>query len=84
MTIDLAAFRRFELQGWEARAQAYTDHFTPVMERCIGPLLDAAGIRPGSRLLDVATGPGTVCGHARARGALPIGLDFAPAMLEIA
>lgn len=48
----------------------------------VEPLLDAAGVRAGSRLLDVACGPGFVSEAASARGAEPVGLDVAPAMVE--
>src|SRR4051794_39479399 len=45
-------------------------------------LLDAAEARAGSRLLDVACGPGFVSEEAAARGAAPVGLDVAPGMVE--
>ena len=48
----------------------------------VGPLLDAVAVRPGSRLLDVACGPGYVSEAAAARGARPVGLDVAEAMIE--
>jgi SAM-dependent methyltransferase len=45
------------------------------------PLLDAAAVVAGSRVLDVGCGPGVVCGLAAERGALPTGVDVAPGML---
>jgi SAM-dependent methyltransferase len=47
-------------------------------------LLDAAGVRAGTRALDVATGPGYVAAAARARGADVIGLDFSPPQIALA
>jgi ubiquinone/menaquinone biosynthesis C-methylase UbiE len=38
----------------------------------------------GTRLLDVATGPGTVAAKAAERGARVIGIDIAPAMIKLA
>jgi ubiquinone/menaquinone biosynthesis C-methylase UbiE len=38
----------------------------------------------GTRLLDVATGPGTVAAEAANRGARPVGIDLSPRMVELA
>lgn len=46
--------------------------------------VDLARIGPGSRALDVATGTGDLAVELAARGASVIGMDFAPAMLEVA
>jgi ubiquinone/menaquinone biosynthesis C-methylase UbiE len=55
-----------------------------VTHRLIVPLLDAARVAAGSRVLDVGTGPGDVAAEAAARGADVIGLDFARAMITLA
>jgi len=50
-------------------------------------LLDTVGIAPGDRVLDVATGPGTVARRAAARAGTSgqvTGCDLSPAMLEVA
>jgi SAM-dependent methyltransferase len=47
-------------------------------------LLDATQVGAGQALLDLATGPGYVAAEARARGAVPTGIDVAQAMLELA
>ena len=54
------------------------------LRRIAEPLLDAVGAGPGTRLLDLATGPGYVAGHAVARGAEAVGLDRSEVMLEFA
>ena len=82
--MDPEAFNRFEAAGWEAKAGGYSDFFAPVTARVVEPLLDAAGVAEGSRMLDVATGPGVVAAAALARGASVVGLDVAPAMLALA
>lgn len=45
------------------------------------PLLDAAGVGPGARVLDLGCGPGVVCGLAAERGALPTGADVSAGMV---
>lgn len=82
--IDPDAFNAFEAAGWEAAAAGYEDFFAPITARVVEPLLDAAGVGEGTRLLDVATGPGLVAGAAAGRGARVVGVDVAPAMLALA
>jgi SAM-dependent methyltransferase len=50
----------------------------------IEPLLDAAGVAAAQAVLDVATGPGHVAAGAKARGAVPTGVDVANAMIKLA
>ena len=52
--------------------------------RLVEPLLDAAGVRAGTRLLDVACGPGRCAAAAAARGGMPLGLDAAVGMVAAA
>jgi SAM-dependent methyltransferase len=47
-------------------------------------LLDAAGVRNGSRVLDVATGAGYIAAAAALRGADTIGIDFSAAQVRTA
>jgi demethylmenaquinone methyltransferase/2-methoxy-6-polyprenyl-1,4-benzoquinol methylase len=46
--------------------------------------VDLARARPGARALDVATGTGDLAIELAGRGAEVTGLDFAPAMLDVA
>src|SRR4051812_5261335 len=80
------AFRAFELRGWsdEHTASEYLDTFGTVTAQAVPALLEASGAGPGVRLLDVATGPGYVAAAAAERGASVTGIDFSPAMVEIA
>ncbi len=48
------------------------------------PLLDAAGVHDGSRVLDVASGPGHVAAAAAERGAEVVGVDVAESMVSLA
>jgi len=75
------AFHHFEHQGWERAAAAYPGTFGELTAQLAAPLLDAAQISAGARVLDVATGPGYVAGLAAGRGARVIGIDFSPAMI---
>src|SRR5438270_805234 len=75
------AFWEFERAGWDRAAERYEDCWTDTA-LFLEPLLDAAGVGAGSRLLDVACGPGLVSEAALARGADPVGLDVAAGMVE--
>jgi SAM-dependent methyltransferase len=77
-------FRDFEHAGWEGVAARYHDAFARLTSQAIGPLLDAAGVRPGAKLLDVASGPGYVAAVAAEQGAEVLGVDFASSMVELA
>jgi demethylmenaquinone methyltransferase / 2-methoxy-6-polyprenyl-1,4-benzoquinol methylase len=46
--------------------------------------VDVARVGPGSRALDVATGTGDLAIELASRGASVIGVDFSPAMLDLA
>ena len=74
---DPAAFDAFEEAGWTTKeGAAYHGLLGRVTSRVAEPLLDAVGAGRGTRLLDVATGPGYVAAKAAERGAKPIGVDF--------
>jgi SAM-dependent methyltransferase len=78
---DPSAFHAFERTGWESIPRAYQDAFGALTTQAIDPLLDAARVGPGVRVVDVATGPGYVAGAAARRGARVVGVDFSAAML---
>jgi len=78
---DPDAFDAFEAAGWEERADAYERFFRGITGRVVAPLLAAASIGDGARVLDVATGPGWVAAHAAQRGASVVGVDVAEAMI---
>lgn len=82
--VDANAFRAFEHAGWEEVATHYHDTFVPLTIQTTEPLLDAAGVRSGTRVLDVATGPGYLAAAAAQRGANVTGVDFSAAMVALA
>lgn len=79
-----SAFRDFELQGWQRSADTYSATFPRLTTNTIPEMLSQLGVRSGSRLLDVATGPGDLAGAAARLGASVIGVDFSIKMLGIA
>ena len=82
--LDPDAFNAFEAAGWEERAEGYDRFFGAITSQMVEPLLDATSIGAGTRVLDVATGPGYVAAQASERGALAIGVDVAEAMVALA
>jgi ubiquinone/menaquinone biosynthesis C-methylase UbiE len=76
-----SAFRRFEYSGWQSSVSAYDRHFGPLTAEAAVPLLDAADAGEGTRVLDVATGPGYVARKAAMRGAVVVGIDFSEEMI---
>jgi ubiquinone/menaquinone biosynthesis C-methylase UbiE len=83
--INADAFRDFERAAHDEIAEGYRRFFTAVTDYAVEPLLDAAAVRAGRRVLDVATGPGLVAFRAAGRGAAAVtGVDLAPRMLELA
>ena len=79
--IDAKRFHDFELTGWENVAKDYNDSWALVTTQCLESLLDGARVGTGTRVLDVACGPGYVAGAAAKRGAIATGVDFSSAMV---
>lgn len=84
MSVDPEAVRAFEYVGWQRAAAHYGTRFAGASRRFIDSLLDAVEAGAGTRLLDVACGPGYAAAAAAARGANVTGVDFSPAMLALA
>src|SRR5438445_6549655 len=86
MTGPPTSFREFERSGWEDASVCshYDEALSAVTRQSVDALLDAAGVRRGVRLLDVATGAGYVAGAAAERGAEAVGVDFSSAQVDLA
>ena len=80
----MKSFAEFEFAGWERVAVKYDATWATLTRLFIPALLEAAGVRPGVRVLDVASGPGYVAEGAARLGAEVTGLDFAPQMVRLA
>ena len=81
---EAAAFKAFEAEGWTRRAKTYDRLTGRATARLVVPLLEAAGVESGTRVLDVACGPGHIAAAAAAKGAEPVGLDAAEGMIAVA
>ncbi|BAJ33082.1 MULTISPECIES: class I SAM-dependent methyltransferase [Kitasatospora] len=77
----IAAYDALERRIWTGRAAAYAASFARLCARPVPDLLDAAGVGPGTALLDVGTGTGAVAAAACARGARVTAVDAEPSML---
>src|SRR4051794_24412904 len=77
----MTTFHDFEQAGWERAAEFYGDAFGGLTAQTAPALLDAARVTRGTRMLDVASGPGFIARAAADREAAVIGVDFSPAMV---
>lgn len=73
---------QFENDTWSRCARTYAEGFGALVGAAVDPLLEAAEVKKGDRVLDVGTGPGLVAVRAAARGAEVVGIDFSEAMIE--
>lgn len=78
------SFSQFEYDGWQRVAAKYESAWSGLTRQFIPHLLEATQTTSGSRLLDVACGPGYVAEMARSLGARSTGIDFSPEMIRLA
>lgn len=81
---DPSGFKAFEYERWQSAARVYHDEFGRLTSQIAPFLLDAAGVRANTRVLDLASGPGYVAAAAATRGARVTGTDFSPEMVALA
>jgi SAM-dependent methyltransferase len=77
-------FKAFEAAGWSARAGTFATLMARATATAAEPLLDTAGVRRGTSVLDVGSGLGDLAAAATARGAQATGTDLAEGMLAAA
>ena len=73
--------------SWNAMAAEYAlkaDALEPFLRAATDAILDAVGLHPGMRLLDLACGPGHATAAAARRGAEALGIDRSRAMIDAA
>ena len=80
---DFAAFGNLERGSWSdpARASGYVELFASASDQAIESLLDAAGVKPNMKVLDLCCGQGNVSEALIRRECKITGIDFSPAML---
>ncbi|NUR28978.1 MAG: class I SAM-dependent methyltransferase [Catenulispora sp.] len=69
---------------WADAGTGYEAVYAGLCASTIPALLDAAGVTPGTTVLDVGTGTGNVARAAVARGAKVTAIDAEPTMLDLA
>jgi ubiquinone/menaquinone biosynthesis C-methylase UbiE len=77
-------FRAFEYSGWNAASEGYEKVVGPLTAQSAEATLDAAGVTPGCRVLDVCTGHGVLALAASKRAAKVSAIDLAEAMVAAA
>ena len=75
---------KYERETWSRCADDYVDTFAGITAETVPMLLDAAGIRPGSKVLEIGSGPGHVADMLVQVGADVTGVDFSSKMVEVA
>ncbi|MEY3870931.1 MAG: hypothetical protein RLZZ338_4825 [Cyanobacteriota bacterium] len=75
-------FHNFEYQGWQKSVDKYHSSFGILTHQSMDALLNSVNAKSGTKLLDIATGPGYVAHRAHQRQCHVIGVDFSEAMLE--
>lgn len=80
------SFASFEKKGWSDPdvARIYADKFARASEMCVPALVSGANAGPGRRALDLCCGQGIVAAGLVDAGAEVTGIDFSPAMLDLA
>ena len=86
MMSDFSEFKKAEFEGWSesSTASAYAGGFATAAKQCIPEFIRIAQAGEGATALDVCCGQGIVAGGLASAGASVTGLDFSPAMLELA
>ncbi|TDU02432.1 methyltransferase family protein [Streptomyces sp. 846.5] len=82
--VSATAFDECERRTWAGRAAAFAGSFADLCAYPVPQLLDAAGVQPDVRVLDVGTGTGTAAAAAGVRGAKVTAVDAEPGMVELA
>ncbi len=75
---------RVSHDSYDRHAAGYTNKLDVTLVGPVKRVVELAGARPGVRLLDLATGTGTIARAAAAKGASVVGIDVSTGMLEIA
>lgn len=69
---------------YDTYAAGYAARLDPNLAGAVDRVVELSGARPGLRLLDLATGTGTIARAAAAKGASVVGVDASTGMLDVA
>lgn len=78
------AFKRAEMEGWDARAGVYNEFTGQITTQAIPTLLAMAETTPRKQVLDLCCGTGRAAGAAVALGAHAEGIDVSAGMVDAA
>ena len=78
----LSEHARAQQALWGTDAQGWSELAEPLNVTLFEAMLDATGVGPGVRVLDLGCGSGLALSLAAARGAVVAGLDVSPTLLE--
>lgn len=90
MTFDAEQYRDAQRQGWDASAQGWKNWWEKIEQGAqvvSDRLVSVAGVAPGNRVLDVASGigePAVTAARAVKSGGSVVATDISPGMLDIA
>lgn len=82
--METDSFRSFERNGWQKVVSSYHAYYADLTGQSLPALLGALEVGQGTRLLDVACGPGYLAAAAARLDANVVGIDFASSMVEFA
>ena len=82
--IDPGTVSQFENETWSRCAETYADTFHLLTGKTIPLLVNAAGVRRGTRVLDLGAGPGDGTATLADTGAAVAGVDFSRTMVAAA
>ena len=75
---------KYERDTWSRCADSYVETFGGITGQTVPLAVEAAEIGPGSRVLEIGSGPGHVADLLAKAGASVTGVDFSPDMVEVA
>ncbi len=84
MTLTDEQYRKVMRKGWNLTVDVYERSWVSILQRFGAGCVERGGVKAGDRVLDVATGPGTVALLAGERGARVVGTDISDAFVEAA
>jgi SAM-dependent methyltransferase len=83
-SFDPGTVAQYERETWSRCADSYLDTFAGLTSQTVNYLVKNAGIRDGSTVLEIGSGPGHVADQISHAGGLVTGVDFSQEMVSVA